>query len=460
MAIIIVVLVGALLFLAFFSIYVRRCAMAGAQDSSAGAENGTTAHSAVSLRTKGLEKSVVESLPVVHFKDLNLQDKMDHGKKTEDGGDGENEEVEPHRECAVCLSEFEADDSLRLLPKCKHIFHLECIDVWFQSHSTCPLCRAAIVQEDDHDQQVHDDERERHRSIFIHEEQEHEGEESEEAHEAALQSPHDFVVTIDRGDAGEESARETLGLQQPAVLLLARTRSGISATEGMSGSVGPSISRADQRDSARVALFRNAHSFKKAARGVVAHERAGMSPGPRLETRTSSKSWRKTPTPIIEPMRRSTSLDSDGKYMKDLFSNNNQMPKLVSQHSLPAAMKLATNLPTTPKSGSRRTGSGLEFFRTGSGGLNSLEKARLTGSQSIRSNSEHWVSIQLDTRPESLGDASSKSKPVQQQLGMNESPRGTETGRSARWSFLNLRNALSPRRSASELALDTEQLPS
>ncbi len=206
--------------------------MAGAQDSSAGAENGRPAHSAVSLRTKGLEKSVVESLPVVHFKDLNFQDKMDHGKKTEDGGDGENEEVEPHRECAVCLSEFEAEDSLRLLPKCKHIFHLECIDVWFQSHSTCPLCRAAIVQEDDHGQQVHDDERERHRSIVIHEEQEHEGEESEEAHEAALQSPHDFVVTIDRGDAGEESARETQGLQQPAVLLLARTRSGISATEG------------------------------------------------------------------------------------------------------------------------------------------------------------------------------------------------------------------------------------
>jgi hypothetical protein len=223
--------------------------------------------------------------------------------------------------------------------------------------------------------------------------------------------------------------------------------------------VGPSISQADQRDSARLALFRNAHSFKKAARGVVAHERAGMSPGPRLETRTSSKSWRKTPTPIIEPMRRSTSLDSDGKYMKDLFSNNNQVSKLVSQHSLPAAMKLATNLPTTPKSGSRRTGSGLEFFRTGSGGLNSLEKAHLTGSQSIRSNSEHWVSIQLDTQPGSLGDASSKSKPVQQ-LGMNESPRGTETGRSARWSFLNLRNALSSRRSASELALDTEQLPS
>ncbi len=206
--------------------------MAGAQDSSAGAENGRPANSAVSLRTKGLEKSVVESLPVVHFKDLNFQDEMDHGNKTEDGGDGENEEVEPHRECAVCLNEFEAEDSLRLLPKCKHIFHLECIDVWFQSHSTCPLCRANVVQEDDHGQQVHDDERERHRSIVIHEEQEHEGEESEEAHEAALQSPHDFVVTIDRGDAGEESARETLGLQQPAVALLARTRSGISATEG------------------------------------------------------------------------------------------------------------------------------------------------------------------------------------------------------------------------------------
>ncbi|GMH02602.1 hypothetical protein Nepgr_004441 [Nepenthes gracilis] len=45
-------------------------------------------------------------------------------------------------DCAVCLSEFEDKETGRVLPKCNHSFHTECIDMWFQSHSNCPLCRA------------------------------------------------------------------------------------------------------------------------------------------------------------------------------------------------------------------------------------------------------------------------------------------------------------------------------
>ncbi|KFK25988.1 ring-h2 zinc finger [Arabis alpina] len=47
-------------------------------------------------------------------------------------------------DCSVCLSEFEENESLRLLPKCNHAFHLPCIDTWFKSHSNCPLCRAFV----------------------------------------------------------------------------------------------------------------------------------------------------------------------------------------------------------------------------------------------------------------------------------------------------------------------------
>ncbi|KAF4404455.1 E3 ubiquitin-protein ligase ATL6 [Cannabis sativa] len=48
-------------------------------------------------------------------------------------------------ECAVCLCEFENDETLRLIPKCDHVFHVDCIDMWFQSHTTCPVCRANLV---------------------------------------------------------------------------------------------------------------------------------------------------------------------------------------------------------------------------------------------------------------------------------------------------------------------------
>jgi hypothetical protein len=47
-------------------------------------------------------------------------------------------------ECSVCLEKFAEDESLRLLSKYNHIFHSECIDVWFLSHSTYPLCRVSL----------------------------------------------------------------------------------------------------------------------------------------------------------------------------------------------------------------------------------------------------------------------------------------------------------------------------
>lgn len=54
---------------------------------------------------------------------------------------------EENLECAVCLTEFKEGDKGRLLPGCYHSFHVECVDMWLDSRSTCPLCRAAIVSE-------------------------------------------------------------------------------------------------------------------------------------------------------------------------------------------------------------------------------------------------------------------------------------------------------------------------
>ncbi|CAN7075850.1 unnamed protein product [Brassica oleracea var. botrytis] len=48
-------------------------------------------------------------------------------------------------DCSVCLSEFQENERLRLLPECSHAFHVACIDTWLKSHSNCPLCRAFIA---------------------------------------------------------------------------------------------------------------------------------------------------------------------------------------------------------------------------------------------------------------------------------------------------------------------------
>ncbi|XP_020094975.1 E3 ubiquitin-protein ligase Os04g0590900 [Ananas comosus] len=56
---------------------------------------------------------------------------------------------EGSEQCSVCLSEFQEEERLRLLPACGHAFHVQCIDAWLKSHSNCPLCRATILVPED-----------------------------------------------------------------------------------------------------------------------------------------------------------------------------------------------------------------------------------------------------------------------------------------------------------------------
>lgn len=76
--------------------------------------------------TAGLDQSLIESITVCYYK------KEDH----------HGLELEGATECSVCLSEFQENEKLRLLPKCSHAFHVQCIDAWLRTHSNCPLCRA------------------------------------------------------------------------------------------------------------------------------------------------------------------------------------------------------------------------------------------------------------------------------------------------------------------------------
>ncbi|CAL5071759.1 unnamed protein product [Urochloa decumbens] len=50
-------------------------------------------------------------------------------------------------DCAVCITELKAGDTARVLPRCGHGFHVDCVDMWLRSHSTCPLCRCPAVDE-------------------------------------------------------------------------------------------------------------------------------------------------------------------------------------------------------------------------------------------------------------------------------------------------------------------------
>ncbi|KAK7300076.1 hypothetical protein RJT34_10908 [Clitoria ternatea] len=47
--------------------------------------------------------------------------------------------------CSICFQDFEDGELVRVLPKCDHLFHLECIDKWLVQQGSCPMCRAYVL---------------------------------------------------------------------------------------------------------------------------------------------------------------------------------------------------------------------------------------------------------------------------------------------------------------------------
>lgn len=80
------------------------------------------------FHSHGLDSITVKSLPMVRF----------------DPKARKEPSIMKNTECAVCLVEFEEDEQLKFLPYCSHLFHISCIDEWFQCHSTCPMCRSEV----------------------------------------------------------------------------------------------------------------------------------------------------------------------------------------------------------------------------------------------------------------------------------------------------------------------------
>ncbi|CAL4902475.1 unnamed protein product [Urochloa decumbens] len=87
------------------------------------AANGAAAAAAVAPQA-GVPKPVIEALPFFRFATLR----------------GARQGME----CSVCLARFDDADHLRLLPRCRHAFHLACVDRWLESNASCPLCRARV----------------------------------------------------------------------------------------------------------------------------------------------------------------------------------------------------------------------------------------------------------------------------------------------------------------------------
>ncbi|KAI3864628.1 hypothetical protein MKX03_009148 [Papaver bracteatum] len=99
---------------------VARCAWL--RRTNGDSDNNPSAASLQSQANKGLKRKILKSLPKITYdKTLSMED------------------------CAICLSEYEIGDEIRVLPQCNHGFHVTCIDTWLGSHSSCPSCRQILV---------------------------------------------------------------------------------------------------------------------------------------------------------------------------------------------------------------------------------------------------------------------------------------------------------------------------
>ncbi|KAK7385343.1 hypothetical protein VNO78_31059 [Psophocarpus tetragonolobus] len=123
---IMVIVVVLVLILGFLSIYSRKWSNQRAETHGM-LETSATDNSS-QTEPKGLNQATIETFPRFRYSDVKG---LKIGKDT--------------LLCAVCLSEFQDDETLRIIPICCHVYHPNCIDVWLASHTTCPVCRAELM---------------------------------------------------------------------------------------------------------------------------------------------------------------------------------------------------------------------------------------------------------------------------------------------------------------------------
>ncbi|XP_024995449.1 RING-H2 finger protein ATL29-like [Cynara cardunculus var. scolymus] len=118
-------------FIGFFSIYFCRCFMHNLFYSWHLRHNPSRAGPAAGIGgdsvSPGLDPLIISSFPTFTYSSVKEFRREKYGL-----------------ECAICLSEFKDDSLLRLLTKCFHVFHQECIDLWLESHKSCPCCRCSL----------------------------------------------------------------------------------------------------------------------------------------------------------------------------------------------------------------------------------------------------------------------------------------------------------------------------
>lgn len=100
---------------------------------------------------RGLSKDEFDALEVVAWEKLQAEQAASTSTSAGDDGEGDHEnEVQSQPQlyrqgsaCRICLDAVRPADRLIRL-KCRHWYHKSCIETWFTTNRTCPVCRTEV----------------------------------------------------------------------------------------------------------------------------------------------------------------------------------------------------------------------------------------------------------------------------------------------------------------------------
>lgn len=106
-------------------------------DSSLHENVDTTDHSALSTSGKSLSSSNAPAIPITP------------SEESRSSGNGQSSPYVSSSCCSICLDEFVPRELVRVLPRCNHAFHTECILPWLtERQGCCPMCKVPVLPEE------------------------------------------------------------------------------------------------------------------------------------------------------------------------------------------------------------------------------------------------------------------------------------------------------------------------
>lgn len=87
-----------------------------------------------------------EQNPTPGTAEAQAESKAEVVDKEDDVEEDEEDEEVGDDSCPICLCEFEHGDDMAQLPcHASHLFHYDCILMWFQQATSCPLCAGDLA---------------------------------------------------------------------------------------------------------------------------------------------------------------------------------------------------------------------------------------------------------------------------------------------------------------------------